>query len=86
MIYLFIKAALSGLIVMAASEIARRSPTYGALLVSPPLVAILAMIWLWRETGDTERIASLSEGTFAGSLRSSAHQPRTAIGTKQTWP
>jgi len=64
MIYLFIKAALSGIIIMAASEIARRSPTYGALIVSLPLVAILALIWLWRETGDTERIAALSESTF----------------------
>jgi hypothetical protein len=49
---------------MVASEVAKRSPSYGALLVSLPLVSILAMIWLWRETGDSERIASLSEATF----------------------
>ena len=45
-------------------EVAKRSPTYGALLISLPLVSILAMIWLWRDTGDGERIAVLSEGTF----------------------
>ena len=64
MLYLIAKATISGIIIMAASEIAKRSPTYGALLVSLPLVSILAMIWLWRDTGDSERIATLSEGTF----------------------
>ena len=64
MFYLIVKALLSGVIVMAASEVAKRSPTYGALLVSLPLISILAMIWLWRDTGDNERIAALSEGTF----------------------
>lgn len=64
MLYLIAKAALSGVIVMAASEIAKRNPTYGAWLISLPLVSILAMVWLWCDTGDRERIAALSEGTF----------------------
>ena len=64
MLYLIAKALLSGVIIMAASEIAKRSPASGSLLVSLPLISILAMIWLWRDTGDNERIAALSEGTF----------------------
>ena len=64
MLYLITKALISGVIIMAASEAAKRSPTYGALLVSLPLISILAMVWLWRDTGDNERIAALSEGTF----------------------
>ena len=64
MLYLVVKAALSGIMVMAASEIAKRSPAYGALFVSLPLISILTMVWLWRDTGDTESIAALSEGTF----------------------
>ena len=64
MLYLIVKAALSGVVIVAASEVARRSPTYGALLVSLPLMSILAMIWLWRDTGDVSRIAALSQGTF----------------------
>ena len=55
---------LSGVIIMAASEIAKRSPIYGSLILSLPLISILAFIWLWRDTGDNERIASLAEGTF----------------------
>ena len=38
MLYLVVKALLSGAIIMAASEVAKRSPTYGALLVSLPLI------------------------------------------------
>jgi hypothetical protein len=62
--YLFLKAGLSGLIVMLVSEIARRSPGLGGLVASLPLVSILAMIWLWRDTADVERIALLSQSTF----------------------
>jgi hypothetical protein len=64
MTYLLVKALISGLIVAAASEIARRWPGLGGLIVSLPLVSLLAFIWLWRDTGDTERIAALSQSTF----------------------
>jgi hypothetical protein len=64
MLYLIAKALLSGVIIVAASEAGKRSPTYGALLLSLPLISILAMVWLWRDTSDNERIAALSEGTF----------------------
>ena len=62
--YLILKAAISGVIVMAVSEIAKRSPAVGALVVSLPLVSILAILWLWRDTGDTARIAAHAEATF----------------------
>ena len=64
MFYLVIKAALSGVIVAAVSEIARRSPGFGALVASLPLVSILGMIWLWRDTRDAGRLAAHAEATF----------------------
>ncbi|HET9429328.1 MAG TPA: DUF3147 family protein [Allosphingosinicella sp.] len=64
MLYLVVKALLSGLIVAAASEVARRWPGWGGLIVSLPLVSLLAFIWLWRESGDNERIAVLAQSTF----------------------
>lgn len=64
MLYLVVKATLSGIIVAAASEVARRAPGWGGLIVSLPLVSLLSFIWLWRDTGDPERIASLSTGAF----------------------
>jgi len=62
--YFIVKALLSGAIAAAVSEIARRSPNVGGLLASLPLVSVLAMIWLWRDTGDSARVASQSEATF----------------------
>ena len=64
MIYLLIKAALSGAIVAAVSEIARRYPGWGGLLASLPLTSLLAMIWLWRDSHDPARVAELTSGTF----------------------
>jgi hypothetical protein len=64
MLYLAAKAALSGVIIAIASEVSRRWPGLGALIVSLPLVSMLAMIWLWRDTQDVERLAAHAEGTF----------------------
>jgi len=64
MIYLAIKAALSGIIVAAVSEVSKRYPGLGGLIASLPLVSVLGMMWLWRDTGDVERMASHAEGTF----------------------
>jgi hypothetical protein len=64
MLYWFIKAALSGLVVAAVSEIARRHPGWGGLLASLPLTSILAMIWLYRDSNDPQRVAQLSASTI----------------------
>jgi hypothetical protein len=64
MLYLILKAAISGVIVAIVSETARRSPGLGALIVSLPLVSILGMIWLWRDTRDPERLAIHAGATF----------------------
>ena len=49
MTYLLVKALVSGVIIAIVSEVARRAPGLGALIVSLPLVSILAILWLWRE-------------------------------------
>jgi hypothetical protein len=64
MTYLLITAALSGLIVAVVSEVAQRRPGIGGLIASLPLVSVLAFIWLWRDTGNVERIAAQSQATF----------------------
>lgn len=61
---LAIRWVLSGGIVVGASEVARRSELFGALLVSIPLVSILAMIWLHNDTRDTEKVADFAEGVL----------------------
>jgi hypothetical protein len=64
MLYLALKAALSGVIIAAASETARRSPALGALIVSLPLTSLLALVWLWHDAGDSQRVAALAQLTF----------------------
>jgi hypothetical protein len=64
MLYLAIKALISGIIVAAASEFARRSPGVGGLIVSLPLVSLLTFICVWQETRESERVAELAQGAF----------------------
>lgn len=64
MTYLLIKAVLSAIIIVAVSEIARRSAGFGALIASLPLISVLGMIWLWRDTGDPVRMADHAFATF----------------------
>jgi hypothetical protein len=58
--YFMIKVVLSALIIAIASEVAKRSSVFGALIASLPLTSILAIVWLYHETADAERSAQLS--------------------------
>lgn len=57
---LALKAIVSGVIVAAASELARRSPLAGAILVSLPLTSILALVWLYVDSADAGEVRDLS--------------------------
>ena len=58
------RAVLSGLLIALIAMVAKRSPAAGALIASLPLVSILGMVWLWRDTGDADLIARHVEATF----------------------
>jgi len=64
MIYTITKFAISAALIVAISEISKRSSLMGAILASVPLVSVLAMIWLFIDTKDVEKIASLATGIF----------------------
>ncbi len=64
MLYLAIKAVVSAIIIVIVSETARRNPGTGALIASLPLISVLGMIWLWRDTQDVARMAEHSAATF----------------------
>lgn len=64
MLYLFVKAAISGIIVAIVSEVARKYPGWGGLIASLPLISVLGMIWLWRGTHDPLRMAAHAQATF----------------------
>lgn len=59
-----IRAALSGFIVALIALIAKRSPALGGLVASIPLVSTLGMIWLWRDTQDSDLVADYVGATF----------------------
>ncbi len=62
--YLAIKSIISGIIIATVSETAKRNAGLGALIISLPLVSILAMLWLWHDTKDSERLAAHANATF----------------------
>jgi hypothetical protein len=64
MAYLLFKALVSGVIIAIVSEVARRSPGLGALIASLPLISVMGMMWLWRDTQDPIRLAAHAEATF----------------------
>ena len=60
MIYILIKTLITAAVVVAVSEIARRSSLFAGLIASIPLVSFLAIIWLYWETKDSQKIVDLS--------------------------
>ena len=59
MLYYTVKALVSALIIVLITEIAKRSTWLGALVAALPLTSLMAFVWLYWETGDAPRIASL---------------------------
>ncbi|MBS1103804.1 DUF3147 family protein [Gluconobacter sp. Dm-62] len=64
MVFFILKCIVSGLLIAAASGVARRYPGAGALIASLPLVSVLGMIWLWLEKPDRIVMSHHSEATF----------------------
>jgi hypothetical protein len=64
MLAVVIKVIVTAVLVVAISEVAKRSSLLGAVLASIPLTSLLAMIWLYADTGDVEKVADLATGIF----------------------
>ncbi|MCE9548461.1 MAG: hypothetical protein K8T25_23550 [Planctomycetia bacterium] len=61
---MLLKAAISGAIIVAVSEIGNRVPRLGALLLTLPLVSILAFILTWTQHRDLTAISRLAHETL----------------------
>lgn len=64
MLYTALKVAITAVLVVAISEVAKRSTVFGGILASLPLTSLLAFVWLYADTGDAEKIAALSTSIF----------------------
>jgi len=59
---LAIRALISGGLIVAASEVAKKNELLGALIISVPLISIMAIIWLYNDTSDVEQVADFTTG------------------------
>ena len=64
MLYLFIKIITSSFIIVAISEISKKSTFFGGIIASIPLISLLSIIWLYIDTKDINNIVDLSNSIF----------------------
>ncbi len=60
----FIKTLITALVVVGVGEFAKKFSFFAAILASLPLTSILAMIWLYADTSNTQKIIDLSYNIF----------------------
>jgi hypothetical protein len=81
-----LKVIATAVLVVAVAEIAKRSTLAGAVLASIPLTSVLALIWLYSDTGDTEKVAALAAGIFWLVLPSLALFVTLPLMLRAGWP
>lgn len=64
MAYYLVKLLVSAGLIVAISEISKRTGYLGGLIASLPLVSLLAIGWIWFETHDAMKIADFSRSVF----------------------
>ncbi len=58
------RAVIAGLIVAGVSELSNRNPRLGALLLSLPIISIIAFIAVWTKEQNIETTARLARETL----------------------
>lgn len=61
--YIF-KVIISAILIVAVSEFSKKSSLVGGILASIPLTSVIAIIWLYAETKDVQKISNLSLSIF----------------------
>lgn len=64
MLWQFSKIAISAVLIATTSTVAQRQPRLGALLLSLPVVSILAFVFMWIEHRDMASVAKLAQETL----------------------
>ncbi|PNS08189.1 DUF3147 family protein [Solilutibacter silvestris] len=83
---LLIKLAITVITVMVASELSKKPGVLGALVASLPLTSLLVLTWLYRDSGDPARVATMGMDIFWFVLGSLAFFPALAISIRAGWP
>lgn len=64
MTYYITKIVVTAVLVVVISEVSKRSSFIGAVLASVPLTSVLAVLWLYIDTGDVGKISELASSVF----------------------
>jgi hypothetical protein len=59
-----VRVAIAAVIIVVVAELSKRFPRYGALLLSLPIVSILAFVMSWFQFHDLPAISKLAKETF----------------------
>ncbi len=62
--YLVLKTVVTAVVIVAASELSKRSTWAASLLASAPLTSILIFVWMHVEGSGNQRIAEMSQDIF----------------------
>ncbi len=64
MIYYIIKVVVSAILIVAISEVSKKSSLIGGIFASIPLLSVLAIIWLYIDTKSIDKVSQLSTSVF----------------------
>jgi len=64
MSWIISKYLITAAVIVVISEVAKRSDKAGALISALPMVTILALIWIYIETGSSQKLANHAWYTF----------------------
>jgi uncharacterized membrane protein (GlpM family) len=64
MLRYILKIAISATLLVIVSEVSKKTSFWGGLIASLPLTSVLALIWLYFDTNNKEKVAELSMNIF----------------------
>ena len=64
MLRYIVKIIISAILIVIISEISKRASFWGGLIASLPITSLLAIIWLYIDTGDRKKVSNLSINIF----------------------
>ena len=59
-----LRGLIAGAVVVGVSELSKRSPRLGALLLTLPIISIVAIVSTWRKNHDLANLSLLSRETL----------------------
>ncbi len=62
--FFLVKVVTTAVVVAAVSELSKRFPLLGAMIVSLPMISIMTFIWIYIDTKDVPKLVTMSRDIF----------------------